>query len=158
MLEKTLQSPLDSKEIKPVHPKGNQPWIFIARTAAEVEAPILWPSEAKSWLIGKDSNSGKDWRQKEKGAAEDEIVSIIDSIDMNLSKLWEIVKDSGAWCAAVRGLTKLLFHWATEQQGHLHFYLFNSSPSLSTYYVPGIILTLLSPGIELHKEADAHRG
>ena len=66
--------PLDSKEIKPVNPKGNQPWIFIWRTDAEAEAPILWPLDAKTWLTGKDSNAGKGWRLKEKEAAEDEMV------------------------------------------------------------------------------------
>ena len=74
VLEKTLESPLDSKEIKPVNPKGNQPWIFIGRTDAEAEAPILWPPDVKSRLIGKDPDAGKDWRQKEKRAAEDEMV------------------------------------------------------------------------------------
>ena len=73
-LEKTLESPLDSKEIKPVHPKGNQPWIFIGRTDAEAEAPIPWPPDAKSWLIGKDSDAEKNWRQEEKGVTEDEMV------------------------------------------------------------------------------------
>ena len=68
VLEKTLQSPLDSKEIKPVNPKGNQPWIFIGRTDAEAEAPIFWPADAKSWFIGKDP--GKYWRQEEKGATD----------------------------------------------------------------------------------------
>ena len=72
MLQKTLQSPLDSKEIKQVHPKGNQSWIFIGRTDAEAETPILWPPDVKNWLIGKDSDAGKDWRQKEKGARENE--------------------------------------------------------------------------------------
>ena len=74
MLEKTLESPLDSKEIKSVNPKGNQPWIFIGRTDAEAEAPILWPPDAKSWLFGKDPDAGKDWRQEKKGMTEDEIV------------------------------------------------------------------------------------
>ena len=74
VLEKTLESPLDCTEIKPVNPKGNQPWIFIDRTDAEAETPILWPPAAKNWLIGKDSDAGKDWRQEEKGTAEDEIV------------------------------------------------------------------------------------
>ena len=69
VLEKTLESPLDSKEIKPINPKGNQPWIFIER--ADAEALILWPPDAKSWLIGKDPDAGEDWRQKEKGATED---------------------------------------------------------------------------------------
>ena len=73
VLEKTLDSPLDSKEIKPVNPKGNQPWIFIERTDTEAEAPILWPPDTKSWLTGKDPDAGKDWRQ-EKGATKDETV------------------------------------------------------------------------------------
>ena len=73
-MEKTLENPLDWKEIKPVNPKGNQPLIFIGKTAAEAETPILWPPDAKSHLIGKDTDAGKDWRQKEKGAAEDELV------------------------------------------------------------------------------------
>ena len=67
MLEKTLESPLDSKEIKPVNPEGSQSRIFIGRTDAEAEAPILWPSDGKNWLIGKDPDAGKDWRQEEKG-------------------------------------------------------------------------------------------
>ena len=71
MLEKTLESPLDCKEIKPVHPKGNQSWIFIGRTDAEAEAPILWPPDVKKWLIGKDPDAGKDWIQEEKGMTED---------------------------------------------------------------------------------------
>ena len=74
MLEKTLESPMDFKEIKPVNPKGNQPWIFIGRTDAEAEAPIHWPPDAKNWLIGKDSDAGKDLRQEEEGMTEDEMV------------------------------------------------------------------------------------
>ena len=74
VLEKTLESPLDYKEIKLVNPKGNQSWIFIGRTDAEVESPILWPLDAKNWLIGKDPDAEKDWRQEEKGTTEDEMV------------------------------------------------------------------------------------
>ena len=74
LLEKTLQSPLDCKEIKPVNPKGSQPWIFIGRTDAEAEAPILWPCDVQSWLTGKDPDAGKDWRQIEKKVAEHEMV------------------------------------------------------------------------------------
>ena len=74
MLEKTLESPLGSKEIKPVHPKGNQSWIFIERTDAEAEAPVLWPPDVKNWLPGKDPDVGKDWRQEEKGMTKDETV------------------------------------------------------------------------------------
>ena len=74
VLEKTLESPLDSKEIQPVHPKGNQSWIFIERTDAEAEIPMLWPSDVKNWLVWKDSDSAKDWSQEEKGMTEDEMV------------------------------------------------------------------------------------
>ena len=74
VLEKTLESPLDSKEIQPVHPKGDQSWVFIGRTDAEAEPPILWPPDAKNWLIWKDCDAGKDWRQEEKGTTEDEMV------------------------------------------------------------------------------------
>jgi len=74
VLEKTLESPLDCKEIQPVNPKGNQSWIFIGRTDAEVETPILWPSDVKNWVIGKDPDAGKDWRQEEKGVTEDEMI------------------------------------------------------------------------------------
>ena len=74
VLEKTLESPLDCKEIQPVHPKGNQSWIFIERTDAEAGTPILWPPDAKRWLTGKDPDAGKDWRQEEKGITEDEMV------------------------------------------------------------------------------------
>ena len=89
--EKTLESPLDCKEIKPVHPKRNQPWIFIERTAAEAEAPILWSPGGKNSLIGKDLNARKDWGQEEKGTTW--LDGITNSIDMNLSKVQEMVKD-----------------------------------------------------------------
>ena len=109
VLEKTLEIPLDCKEIKPVHPKGNQPWIVFGRTDAEAEASILWPPDGKNWLIGKDPDAGKDWRQEEKGTTEDDMVGchdMVGSMDMSLSKLWEIVKDRKAWCAPVYGVVK----------------------------------------------------
>ena len=81
VLEKTLANPLDCKEIQPVHPKENQSWIFIGRTDAEAEASILWPPNAKNWLIWKDPNAGKDWRQKEKGITEDEMVRWHDQLN-----------------------------------------------------------------------------
>ena len=76
VLKKTLESPLDCKEIQPVHPKGNQSWIFIGRTDVEAETPILWPPDAKSWFIWKDPDAGKDWRREEKGTTEDELVGL----------------------------------------------------------------------------------
>ena len=74
VLEKTLESPFNIKEIQPVHPKGDQSWMFIGRTDVEAETPILWPPAAKSWLIGKDPDAGKDWGQEDKGTTEDEMV------------------------------------------------------------------------------------
>ena len=125
VLEKTLESPLDSNKIKPVNPKRNQPYISIGRTDAEVEAPILWPPDAKSQLIGKDPDAGKDWRQK-KWTTEDKMVRWHHclSMDMSLSKVQAIVKDREAWCAAFHGVAKSwmwLSDWTTIRiEAHKH--------------------------------------
>ena len=106
VLEKTLESPLDCKELKPVNPTGNQSWIVIGRTDAEAETPILWPPDVKNWLIGKDPDAGKDWRWRREWQRMRWLDDITDSTDMSLSKLQELVKDREVWHAMVHGVTK----------------------------------------------------
>ena len=100
-----VESSLDSKEIKPIKPKGNQSWIFIGRTDAEAETPILWPPDWKKWLIEKDPDAGKDWRQ-EKVVTEDEMVGWHHWLNGHESELWKIVKNRESWCATVHGVTE----------------------------------------------------
>ena len=107
VLEKTLESPLDCKEIQPVHPKRDQSWVFIGKTDVEAETPTLWPPDAKSWLIWKDPDAGKDWGQKEKGTTEDEMVGWHHRpTDMVLGRLRELVMNREAWRAAIHEVIK----------------------------------------------------
>ena len=101
VLEKTLESPLDCEEIKPVHPRWDQSWIFIGKTDAEAETP-----NEKSWLIWKDPDAGRDWGQEEKGMTEVEMFGCHHWLDGHEFELWELVMDREAWCAAVHGVTK----------------------------------------------------
>ena len=126
VLEKTRESLLDYKEIKPVNPKGNQPWIFIGRTDAKAEAPILWPPDVKSWLIGKDPDAGKDWRQKKK-MKEDEMVGWHHWLNGHeFEQTPGVVEDRGARRAAVRGVAKsctLLSNWIAITDGKISGYI-----------------------------------
>ena len=115
VLEKTLESPLDCKEIKPVNPEGNQSWIFIGRTDLEAENPILWPPDVRNWLIWKDPDAGKEWRQEEKGTTEDEMVGWHHRLNGHEFKY------SGSWWWTGRpgvlqsmGSQRVGHNWATE--------------------------------------------
>ena len=146
VLEKTLESPLDSKQFHPVHPKGNQSWIFIGRTDCEAETPIIWPRDVKNRLIWKYPDAGKIEGGRRRGWQRVRwLDGITNLMDMSLSKLQELVMDREAWCAAVHGVTKSqtrLSNW-TELNWIQIIHFLCPFPPWSSKELPVSILTLI---------------
>ena len=146
VLEKTFESPLDCTEIKPVHPKGNQSWIFIGRTDAEAETPILWPPDAKSWLIWKDPDAGKDWRREEKGTTEDEMAGWHHWLSGCESEWTPGVGDGqgglvccSSWGRKKSDITERL-NWTESRQKEIRFILTSLSHWIELYLKPNLQL------------------
>ena len=153
VLEKTLDSPLDCKEIQPVHPKGDQSWIFIGKTGAEAETPILWPSDPKNWLIGKDPDAGQDWRWEEKGTTEDEMVGWHHWLEgrwvwVSSRRWWWTGRPGVLQCM---GLQRVRHDWATELNWTEHVQGLDLVPSHSLLSVAfyGVWSLLVSGGTVL---------
>ena len=144
VLEKTLESPLDCKEIQPVHPKGNQSWIFIGRTVSE--APVLWPPDAESWLTGKDPDAGKDWRQEEKGVTEDEMVGWhhqLNGHEFAQTHIWNqlqrVMKDKEAWRAAAHGVSKNRHDWLNNDSALKGYSAYSKLTNLNISLTPNTL-------------------
>ena len=160
VLEKTLESLLDSK-IKPINPKGNKPWIFIGRTDAEAEAPILWPPDARSWLIRKDPDAGKDWRQKKKGTTEDKMAGWHHQLNGRVSANSGMVKDRETWRAAVHGVaSETQLSYDTTTSHNVYDTLLQLSDKANTLFTSHFYKDL-RPSFKswlIGKDSDAGRG
>ena len=145
VLEKTLESPLNCKEIQPVHPKGNQSWIFIGRTDADAEAPILWPPDVKNWLIRKDPDAGKDWRQEKKETAEDKMVGWHHRL--HASEFEQAPGDcegQGSLACCHPWGCRVRYDWETEQQSHFQKKIHNMF-RMCVLYSDGLIFIFQAP-------------
>ena len=150
VLEKTLESPLDCKEIQPVHPEGDESWVFIGRTDAETETPILWPPDKKSWLLWKDPDAGKDWGQEEKGTTEDEMVGASLTqwtwVWVNSRSWWWTRRPGVLW---FMGLQKVGHDWVTELNWRLctsFIYKLNKYAHTHKYFPYFLLQFLLHSG------------
>ena len=148
MLEKTLESPLDYKEIQPVHPKGNWSWIFIGRTDTGTEALILWLPHVKTWLIRKDSDSGKDWRQEEKGMTEDEMVGWRHWLD-GYKFGQALGVDDGPGSLACLGLQRVGRDWTELNWGFQHVNFWGRNSILNYIYMPIFIYIYICPWLRV---------
>ena len=144
----SFESPLDSKEIKLVNPKG----IFIGRTDAEAETPVLWPPDVKNWLTGKDPDAGKYWRQEENGMTEDEMIGWHHPLDRHKFELWELMMDKEVWCAVVHGVAKSWtqlsnwteLNWPVSSFSNLHTYHLHAFISHSKFILHRMVSTCIS--------------
>ena len=155
-LKKTLESPLDCKEIQPVHPGGDQSWVFIGRTDAEAEAPILWPPDVKNWLIRKDPDAGKDWRQEEKGMTEDEMVRWHHQLDGHEFEQAPGVGDGQGSPACCDSWDHRVGHdWATELNWTKEYStaVRMSEPKLGASCWPNLKIILLNDRSKFQKSA-----